>query len=126
MTILFAQPFRRKVVTKHETIVINNQNLKTIVEATFNALADSMTTKFIPIVGDYERMKQAEAISKIIVGKTGTDSSLQVKMKRSRAGEIRKPSTLPKNATAEEKRKLKNRLRARDRRAKQRAALSNK
>lgn len=49
-----------------------------------------------------------------------------VPVRKSRAGEKRKASSLPANASAEQKRLLKNRLKTREYRAKKRAALLTK
>lgn len=110
-TIIIAQPFRRKVIHTRNEIKLDTFAHRKIIVEVFEELQRALTERFAPVVTDYQRLKQAEEASK-------------AKPRKSRAGEIRKPSTLPKNATAEEKRKLKNRLRSRERRAKQRASRS--
>lgn len=107
-TIIVAQPFRKKVTHTVNNIKLDTFAHRSIIVEIFGELQKEITERFEPIVKEYQRMKAAET---------------PVKEKKSRAGEIRKPSTLPKNATAEEKRLLKNRLKSRAYRAKKRAEL---
>lgn len=102
-TIIIAQPFRKKVVNcKHRSISFG----------------------FAPAIMDTSKpighLKNVHLEKGSIVG----EFVPAIKQRKSRAGEIRKPSTLPKNASEEEKRKLKNRLRSRAYRAKKRAELN--
>lgn len=108
-TIIIAQPFRKKEV--RNVINLNTQSHRKIIEEIFGELQDIITSRFAPVIADYTRLKEAEETAK-------------PKLQKSRAGETRKPSTLPKNATTDEKRKLKNRLRLRTLRAKKRAELA--
>lgn len=108
-TIIIAQPFRKKVTQTHNEIILKEKELGEMVEKVFSVLADRMTARFAPIVVEYEALK--------------AEKEARTPTRKSRAGEIRKPSTLPKNATAEEKRLFKNRMKTRAYRAKKRAEL---
>lgn len=77
---------------------------------------------FVPREMDTSKMKPIGHMKNVRMEK-GSIVGEFVPVRKSRAGEIRKPSTLPKNASKEEKRKLKNRLKSRAYRAKKRAEL---
>ena len=133
-TIIIAQPFRRKVnfmtleSSEIETLAksflrqLNEDRLaEYILDGMAMLIANNSTNSIVAFPRkDMTLDEQKESVG-IVTVKTGTDSTLKIKIRKSRAGEIRKPSTLPANATAEEKRKLKTRLRSRAYRAKKRA-----
>lgn len=79
---------------------------------------------FIPRAMDTSKMKPIGKLKNVRLEKGSIIGEFVPTPRKSRAGEIRKPSTLPKNATAEEKRRFKNRIKTREYRAKKRAALN--